>query len=174
LRPYYQVLFPEAEEPFGVAWAEERQELFFLPESGCVEGWKPLTMQLRDGEFSDYLGNNLGCRLCSPKLRSILETRASASDRLQWLNVFVTLSDDIREYFILHFPTPIDCLDPLHTIRSGDFVVKPVLAAAAVSGHDVFTYPGSGELCWFVSDTVKGAIKSARCTGLMLSKAPMR
>lgn len=172
---YYKILFGD-DETFGVAYPVEKIGLFLLPESGPVQDWKPLTLELRDGEFADYLGSELGCRLCSDRLRSILQKHASPDDELQWLPVVVQQGTENRPYSILHFPNSPDVLNKEKTLFAGDtgFVVKAVFLPSALVNHSVFAYPGGGELSLFVSEPVKQAIEAAGCTGMELSVAPVR
>jgi len=170
---YYKVLFDE-EGVFGVAHTIEKGDLFTLPYCGVVENWKPLALELREGEFADYLASNLGCRLCSERLRNILQTHASSTDELQWLSVEVCRGMEKRAYAILHFPAPPDILNKNKSILAGDFVAKPVLSKSSLGTHQVFSYPNAGELKLFVSEPVKRAIEAAGCSGLELSRAPVQ
>src|SRR6516165_2778709 len=107
---YYKVRFQE-EDRLGVGHTVEKRDLFFLPDSGKVDRWQPLVLELRDGDYPDYLASNLGCRLCSERLKGILHSRASPADVLEWLEVVVRKYDQDRRYFILHFPQPPDVLN---------------------------------------------------------------
>ena len=151
---YFKVLFGD-QGTWGVAHTIEQRELFSLPLSGRVEDWMPFALELRDGEFVDYLASDLGCRLCSGKMRDILQRHASPKDELQWLPVNVFRGDEQRSYAILHFPNPPDVLDKRGTLFAGDFVVKPVLFVEALHLHDVFSFPNGGDLRLCVSEVVK-------------------
>jgi hypothetical protein len=167
---YYQVLFDE-KAVYGVAETVSKVGLFTLPYGGVVEDWQPLVLALREGEFSDYLSSNLGCRLCSDRLKGILQKCASPDDKLQWLAVEVHRGAEQRDYWILHFPVPPDVLNKGKSILAGDFVVKPVLSEGAIGQHQVFAYPKAGEMKLFVAEPVKRAIEAAGCTGMELSRA---
>lgn len=163
---YYKMLFAGA-DGFGAAYAPDRSDdAFFLPYSGVVGEWSTIKLNLSRGSFPDYLGSDLGCRLCSESLMRILQTMASDSDDLQWLDVLVRADNESRHYFILHFPNPPDVINKTLSILADDFVVKPVLSRQATSGHRVFGFPGGGNLPLFVSQRVKEAIESARCTNI--------
>jgi hypothetical protein len=165
---FYRILFQE-DENLGVAFTRSPTELL-LPYTGRVENWISLGFELRDGDFPDYLANNLGCRICSSRLKDILERSASARDVLQWLEVRVQKGTQERLYYVLHFPEPPDVLDKRRTLFSGgDFVVKPVLSQAATAVHGVFTYPKNEGLPFFVSEKVKQEIERVGCTGLEFS-----
>ncbi len=169
---YYRILFLE-EEHLGVGHTTIQKELFFLPDAGKVENWKPIVLELKDGGYPDYLASNLGCRLCSERLKAILADNASPSDVLEWLEVVVKSGSMARPYFILHFPEPADVLDRNESTLVDDFVVKPVLADAAAKGHHVFAYPKCGCLPLFVSDNVRRKILTANCTGIEFSRLPV-
>jgi hypothetical protein len=181
---YYQVLFDD-EGVYGVAYTDKNQETgpcfpppggFGLPYAGIVEDWQPLALELREGDFADYLASNLGCRLCSDRLKSILESHASPADELQWLVTEVHRRAEKHVYWILHFPNPPDVLNKSKTlfVDGTDVVVKPVLSKDATAGHQVFAYPEAGELTLFVGEPVKRAIEAAGCTGMELSRAPLQ
>ena len=170
---YYQALYG-TDQTEGVGYADKQDKLFLLPDHGEVVDWRPLRLELRDGVFSDYLASNLGCRMCSKKLKQVLQALASLDDELQWLEVEVRQGADRRPYWILHFPNPPDVLNPDETVFAGKCVVQPVLDRFKVDGHDVFSFPLGGELKLFVSKGVKQAIDAAGCTGLQYSRAVVR
>jgi hypothetical protein len=169
---YYKVLFQE-DEHLGVGQTVEQTGLFFLPDAGKIENWKPIVLELRNGDYPDYLASNLGCRPCSERLKAILTARASPSDSLQWLDVLVKKQGEERRYSILHFPEPPNVLDKKETTFAGDFVVKAVLSRDAAAGHQVFAYPKCGCLPLFISDEVMCRIQADKCTGMEISKARM-
>ena len=170
---YFKVLFDD-KGVFGVAHTVEKRDLFMLPYAGIVEDWQPMTLELRQGAFADYLASNLGCRLCSDRLRNILQSHSAPEDHLQWLAVEVRRGSQNRTYSILHFPNPPEVLNKDRSIFAGDFVVKPVLSRDAIGCHRVFSYPKSGELRMFIAEPVKRAIEAAGCTGMELSPAPVQ
>jgi hypothetical protein len=171
---YYEILFQE-ETHLGVGYTVAESDLFFLPDTGKVKNWNPIILELRDGQYPDYLASDLGCRLCSKRLKDVLAAEASASDSLQWLDVLVRTQYEERLYFILHFPEPPDVLDKRKTIFAGDtdVVVKAVLSRDAVTGHKVFAYPKCGCLPLFISKDVKRRIRVEKCTGMDIPKVPI-
>jgi len=127
----YKVLFDDR-GIYGVAKTPNKGPHFTLPDSGTVEDWQTLILELVEGDFADYLPSNLGCRLCSKRLKDLLESHASSVDELQWLPVIVREGTEQRPYSILHFPNPPDVLNKEKSIFARDFVVKPVLSEAVV------------------------------------------
>ncbi|MBN73788.1 MAG: hypothetical protein CME32_31415 [Gimesia sp.] len=170
---YFQILLDDEHE-YGVATAIDYNELFFLPRSGAVSDWHPIKMKLTEGTFVDYLANDLGCRLCSRRLKNILQLSAALDDEFQWLPVEVHKQREMCSYYILHFPNPPDILDKKRSLFAGDFVVKPAFSRDKIGGHQVFVYPKAGELKLFVSEAVKLAIEKEACTGMELSRVPVQ
>lgn len=183
---YYQILYGGVEggdDGYGVAYLPIGQavggcfhapRIFHLPYIGVVTEWKTLTLELRDGGYPDYLASNIGSRMCSTRLKDILQSLAAPIDELHWLPIEVTLGTESRPYWILHFPNPPDVLNKERTIFAGCCVVKPVLAKEVVGNHQVFSYPRAGQLKLFVSEQVKRAIEAAGCTGGHFSRSAMR
>jgi hypothetical protein len=165
---YFNVYFDESEE-FGTGRSRS-DELLFLPERGPVIDWVELRLDLVEGDFPDYLASDLGCRLCSDRMRGVLESTALPADSLQWLPTEVIRGVDARRYWVLHFPEPVEALGD-KTLRQGDFVVKPVLSVARLKGHAVLTYPGAEGMALVVEEKVKDALERASCTGLECTAA---
>jgi len=167
---YFNIYFDEVEN-LGTGRSRS-EDLLFLPDRGVVRDWVPPRLDLVDGEFPDYLASDLGCRLCSDRMRQVLASAASPADVLQWLPVEVSRGGDSRRYWLLHFPEPVEALGP-RTVQQGDFVVKPVLSVAAMGGHAVFTYPGGEGVALVVDEHVKDALTQAGCTGFECTAAAL-
>lgn len=161
------------EDAFGVGRALAPDAWLSLPMAGMVQRWEPLQLELEGGQYPDYLASDLACRICSERLREILQNHASPLDSLQWLEAIVSNGADARQYFVLHFPQPPDILDARKTIFAGDFVVKAVLSKHRVNGHHVFGYPNCGQLPLFISDQVRQAVERAHCTGMEIARVPI-
>ena len=141
-----------------------------LAEPGRPDHWPRLDLTVDEGVPTDYLANNLGVRLCSPRLRAILDQAAGPADELQWLDARVIDEHGSRPYHVLHFPTVPDVLDRERTIWVDDeLVVMPVIASGKVADHRIFTIPGGGGRI-IVANDVRLAIRAARCTGITFSR----
>ena len=68
---------------------------------------------------------------------------------------------------------PVDVVNKEASIMAGNFVVKPVLNLSCLDSHKVFTYPESGELRFYVEQSVRDKILESGCTGLEFSKTPV-
>ena len=172
---YFQVLYVEDEQyaPFGVAYAPEDTDLFLIPISGeKVITWSSINLALRDGDFADYLANDLGARLCSLKLKNIIEKNLSQIDEVQWLESTVVNSSGLeKKYYILHFPVDYEVIDRNKSIIvNEEFIVKGVLDYSAVQGHHIFTYPNEAGRRLFVNKDLKKVIEDNKCTGISFFK----
>ena len=168
---YYYMHWHE-DEMLGVAWSPDDPAMDkLLTEPVAIVHWKPIPFTLKDGGFADYQGNSLAVRLCSEKLRGIIENNRAQVDPVQWLPCTVTANgDEERPYFILHTPASYDILDKKQTLfAGGDFVVRACLDVAAVGEHRVFALPGC-KVRLMLASVVKQAIESAGCTGLEFSR----
>jgi hypothetical protein len=145
-----------------------------LEEPGEVADWLPVELEVRGGDPTDYLANNIGMRLCSARLRDVVEQQRGDGDQLQWLEVQVVDESGVKHrYFVLHVPTHPDVLDPRRTIWAGEsFVVKPVLSRDKLQGLRVFSFAGATTRL-VVADVVRRAILDAGCTGVDFAKAPV-
>ena len=170
---YYRVMFRDDEDA-PLVETIGASDIFSLPDTGKVADWNTLVLEFADGEYSDYLASDLGCRLCSERLKVVLDSHTGPSDEIQWLKVLVRHGTEERPYYVLHFPNPPDVLDKKKTIfAGGDFVVKPVLSKESARGHRVFAYPNCGCLPLFVCEDVKNEIKKEKLTGMVFSKLPV-
>jgi hypothetical protein len=169
---YYRLTRVESDR-FGVAYTPEDIGFELVDEHVRGDKWNPVSFTLKDGGFSDYQINDNNWPMCSKKLKTLLETGASAEDSLEWLSVnVVDQSGTSEEYFVLHFPERPDVLDQKRTLFAGDFVVKPVFSRTLIGPHRVFIYP-SGESVVIIAEPVKDAITQANCVGLDFIEVPI-
>lgn len=161
----YAILF--ADDDSGMAYTRGECPISDLPYNGRVDNWIPLVLDLREGYYADYQGSDLAWRLCSDRLREILDDATGELDVFQWLPVTVISESEDRAYYILHFPEPPDVLGVAETLYAApNLVIKPAFRRNAMTDHSVFSYPANDGLSLFVTDTVKGRIEAAGCTGL--------
>lgn len=167
---YFGVYFQE-DPNLGVGYLRDDRPLYFAPREGMITDWLPLVLELRGGEYPDYLASDFGGRICSERMRTLLDRHASASDVLQWLDVLVVKGEQERPYFYLHFPSPPAVLHPQRTIFAGqEMVVKPVISEIAAANHQVFTFPRNHGVGWVVAEVVRDAIVRAGLTGCEVSR----
>jgi hypothetical protein len=171
---FYSVLFKD-DKRLGVAYAEGDLSFDFLLSINETSQWSKLVFDLEDGDYADYLANDLGWRLCSSKLISIFDQFRGKRDGFIFLPVEVKKRGNIANYYVLHFPKPSDVLDADASKFAGDLVIKPVLDREKVSEHCVFAYGNEVEVTRFVvSDRIKKIIQSQDCTGIEFSKMMLK
>jgi len=167
VRRFYGVTYSE-EYSFGVGHAPEGYSFEILAEGIYYPEWVATPFVLNGGPFADYQANNLGWPLCSKKLKTVIEGHASPIDSFQWLEarVIAVNEEDVRDYYILHFPERPDVLDKQRTLFAGDsdFVVRPYFSEQAIGTRRVFSYPGRSTI--IVSSEVRDAVLAANCTGI--------
>lgn len=123
-------------------------------------------MELRQGLYADFLSNETGGRLCSSKLREIIEENRTAIDSLEWLEVDVLCGDEVRPYAFLHFPLDLDILNEDMTKRVDGFIIKPVFDTAKIYGRNIFSIPGQSSIRLYVSEVMKRKIEMSDVTGV--------
>jgi len=128
----------------------------------------PVRFVMPGGKPADYQQNDLGWRLCSPRMRAIIDTHKSKIDEVDWIDALITAErSKEHRYFVVHFPSPLPLavLDRRRTVFNPSNprrVIKPALNHQAVDGHNVFTYEGGFEP-WFVSQNIRDALLAASC-----------
>jgi hypothetical protein len=133
--------------------------------------WTPVTLELRDADRPlDYLANTLGVRLCSPRLREVIDAERGPRDSVEWLPATVTDPAGVpHPYFVLHTLADADVLDPERTLTgpSGS-PIRPVVDPRRVTDEQVMSFPGAS-VRLIVTDRVRRAIERAGCTGVRFS-----
>ena len=138
-----------------------------------IDDWCPLHLAVKVDHLVDYLPNNLGVRLCSGRMRDVIDRNHGPRDEIQWLAAEVAdVFERSHDYFVLHLPGAEDALDEKRSIMVGDVVVKPVIDAKKVTGRSLLRVPGAS-LTLFVSDAVRRALLKAGMTGFHFDVAPM-
>jgi hypothetical protein len=166
---YYQVLSDYNATPtIEVARASRGLDHSLVVDGKPVETRTPVRFVIPKGSPVDYQQNDLGWRLCSGRMRRIIDTHKSAIDEVEWIDAVVAAERrQEHRYFVMHFPIPLPLaiLDSRRTVFNPfnpRLVIKPVLNHRAVDGHNVFTYEGGFEP-WFVRQHIRDALLAAGC-----------
>lgn len=173
MRSFYKISFNQ-EFTYGVGFPEEEED-FDISHNGTITDWKPIVLKLKDGPFSDYQANSEACRLCSIKLKTIIDQHKSPQDEIQWLPMIVKDEHgEERDYFILHFPVIYNVIDKENSTFFGDNqLIKPVFSLRKIGGHKIFNYDSYNFFSFFISKDIKKATEKAECTNLSISKVPL-
>ena len=164
----YYGLFGKESKMMGIAYVPEGTPLFLLPDTGWIDNWQPMVMELREGGFVDYLANNRAWKLFSPKLKDILENSKGDRDAIQWLPVIVRSEDgEERDYFIMHIYEEHDVLDKDKTIYgNSNFIIKPVISQRLAAKHHIFAFIRAGGIRYCFSERVRKKVLAGKCTGV--------
>lgn len=130
--------------------------------------WVPPPTRALEGPLVDWAPSNLYSRLCSEKLRRILD---GFSDTLVWLPVQVETSHGQVPYFILHFTEFADVIDPDKSTFVAGRLFKAHLAASKVGQRRIFAIQPLSSAA-IVNEEVRQAITEARCTGMEFEHCP--
>lgn len=137
-----------------------------------VQDWSAPRLVVESDDLVDYLPNNIGVRLCSKRMRDLIDANLGAGDRIQWLRAeVVDIFGTSHDYFVMHMPGHDDVLNESRSIMAGDFVVKPVIDAEKVRGRQIFRLP-EAMLTAFVSRELKEKMADAAITGVHFEAAP--
>jgi hypothetical protein len=143
-----------------------------LRAGGPVTDWKAVRFELGPGELADYLANSFAWRLCSTKLRDLLDKSRAAIDGIQWLPTTVTLPDGTElPFWVLHLPNAADVIDKSKSVIAGPVLVKAHLDRRLVDGHRLFGFPNDSVRV-IVADDIRRRIMAAACTGMTFSRVP--
>ncbi len=168
---FYRVFHSGA---FGVAYAADGVDGLKLREAGTVTEWAPVAFEIRHGKWEgppgDFVHNNLGWRLCSERLKELLDSLRSDVDRLQWLPAFVTdLNGKRTRHFILHFSESPDVLNlaPGETIydeKSG-VLIRPSISLEKAKSYRLFNIRGL-DVATIMHQSLKRAAATAGMEGI--------
>lgn len=151
---------------------DDREQDRRLRAGGSVTDWKEVRFDLGPGELADYLANSFAWRLCSTKLRDLLDKSHAAVDGIQWLSTRVTLPDGAElPFWVLHFPDAADVVDKSKSVMAGPVLVKAHLDRRLVDGHRLFGFPNESVRV-VVADDIRRGIVAAGCTGMTFSRVP--
>jgi hypothetical protein len=168
---YFHLRGQNARKAAVIAVPAEYDELAFwenLETRRSASGWVPPPASAQEGDLVDLAPSNLLPRLCSDKLRRVLD---GFSDTLVWLPVNVETSQGRVPYFILHFAEFSDVLDPDRSTFVGGRLFKPHLSASRVGLRCIFAIQPLSPAA-IVNEEVKQAITAASCTGMEYERCP--
>ena len=160
-------------EGVGIDIIEKRYILLY---NKRIDDWDPPIFELEEGGYTDYQNNNQRLRLCSLKLRKILEQNASEYDILQWLEATVRHEGEDRTYYALHFPEPADVINKEKSkySKSDGKLIVPRLSRALCEKYNIFTILkpslSIASISLYVRENVKRDIEAAGCTGMEFEK----
>ena len=156
--------------------APEGKSHMDLPDEGYIENWEPIifTKKKEDKVLTDYPATNICDRICSPKLRKIIEDNLTEDDNeIQWLPMLIKDEEtgDITEYYYLHFPEYCDVLDlersTIDPLLGG--YNKEIISYQKVKNRSIFNRPFNS-CATNLSKSLKENIFRENCTGTLVKQ----
>lgn len=128
--------------------------------------WKELKMELKEGEFADYLVNDLNIPLCSKRLKDLIVKHADNSDDFTWYPIIIQSASSWTQKRYYYLKTNIllnDIIDIEKSDIENGIVYVPYFIKEKI--RDIFrcTYD---ESYLFVSQALKDVITNNNITGI--------
>lgn len=116
-----------------------------------------------DGGFGDYPRELRGYRLCSDRLRRVLDEAKEPEDRLQWLPARVKNPEkEERRYWVLNLLRPTASAIP--GLEDFDWqTLRDFTTQGKLDRYGVLPGPGFGLISFLVSPAVRAAIEKGGC-----------
>ena len=159
-------------ESYGVAYADDRVDIDLIPANGTrIDNWDIIEFELRDGVYSDYQPNDLGVRLCSEKLKQVIDDNLLSQDNVQWLETIVRSDNSVeKKYHILHFPKNYPDIDYKKSVIMDNDIIKPIFLRSAFNHKHICSIPNEYGVEWYISKELKDKIVQAECTCISFTK----
>ena len=167
--PTYWLVGHDNEGRYGVAEGDELLAASLtvrLEPQAWMRDWEPIDIELVEGEFTDYLETHLPLRLCSVRMRGLINTFRAIPDRLQWLPVRVHQGEETRDYAALHLLRSPSWLDAGHSRYKDGELIRPVVNRELAGGRRVLA-PLHDIVTWFVDDELVEEMEESRMTGIV-------
>ena len=129
--------------------------------------WKPIEMELRDGEFADFLVNDLDIPLFSEKLKNLTDSFVIDSDYISWFPIIVKNTRQINTYYFCKINTYCECIDFDKSFKDGEMIKIPYFIKDKIK--NIFRMQIDSDYL-FVSEDLKKAIIDNQITGLDFAK----
>lgn len=175
IKKYFRVFIPESQYAKPIAPIGIDHTVFRL--TGKVDNWEPFTykIQKNGGIVSDYLSSTIGARLCSEKLRAVIDKYKNAKDHIQWLPVTINCLDsgETLTYYHLHFLAPFSGHSRKYSMYSPTGrIMNPVWLYKDVKDMELFTCSEIYQYNMIIlSEDLLKKIEAVGCTGLSLEPA---
>ncbi len=176
---YFKVLPPDDIREAGLASTDFPGNVWYplldkVMDGGSIEDWQAPEYTLKGSILVDYQPEVNGLRLCSEKMKRVLEDVTGPQDTIQWLPAVI--KDDAghrHPYWVLHFPDRPDILDVEETeYRASPLPVKAAISQKRAEGRHVMWSPDGSTVAFVVSEETKDELEKAECTGVLFSLFP--
>lgn len=144
-----------------------------IPANQPVIDWNTPILLNSNEQFSDFSNSIFAHKICSERLKNIIERFASEDDPIQWLPLIVKNKQGVeKKYFELHFTQKNDVLSKTaSTFDKFGMLISPVFEYEKIQNKNLFSHSNSRSL--IVSEKLKQAIQDAGCTDIIFFKVPV-
>ncbi|MFN2525325.1 MAG: hypothetical protein ABR505_03550 [Actinomycetota bacterium] len=128
-----------------------------------IEHWEVEEFELEGGGFGDFPRELRGYRLCSDRLRNVIENMKGPADPLEWLPAKVRgPAGEIHDYWVLNLLRhPATDLPGLEDLDWG--TLRQYAQEGKLSSFRILPPPGHGLISFLVPDSVRQAILDSGC-----------
>jgi len=146
----------------------------FMPMNGvAVVRWETPVVCFVDGGEGDYASSNIGARVVSAKLRSLICEFSIGQADIQWLPVSIDLTSGREEYYAFHFSQCHSVVDSSRSkFLSTGALITPVFKKKIVADLPLFAIPGKSTFEFFARCDLVAKIVSAGISGIMFKEIP--
>lgn len=160
----YFIMESEDYDNYGFAFSAENISPKEIQNWEETKPWLPISFELKDGEFADYLVNDLNIPLCSSKLKQIIQDIVAKNDSILWRPIFVNSNGKSIEYYYLKLKKIlIDVIDIDKSEKQNNTIFNPYFIEEKI--EDIFRCDFDLNYL-FVSEKLKEAIIQSEITGI--------
>lgn len=139
---YYRIILDGDDKIGGTLYAPKEVKHGIVEDSREVEkSVFNMTFTLRDGDYTHFLGSNIGAHFVSTELKQLIESCVPIDYPLEFIPIQI-VSDVYgnKVYYILHFKIIFDVLDIENTIYvpGTDSIIKACLSQTKVENLHIF------------------------------------
>lgn len=138
---YYKFIVKGNDRFGGVLYSPSAWPYPIARDAQPVQNWQSLVVELRQGQYRDFLACTGGANLVSKEMMTLLKTCSGNNENLEFLPVkAVSTEYGDRDYYIMHFKVIYDVIDTVKTIyvNGTDSILKLRLDEKKVKDLKVF------------------------------------
>ena len=131
--------------------------------------WVEPIFRMEYGEYTDYICNDCGWTLCSPKLKEAIEHNIGDAPNVMWLPAKVRNDDEQRIYYICLITSFLKIDDVVNKEKSRALkdgkIYLPCFDAKKLTGIHIFSLENFNSRP-FISEQLKNILEKENFTGL--------
>jgi hypothetical protein len=134
---YFIMESEDYDDKYGFAFSPEGVSPKQIQNWKQSEEWSIISLELKGGDYADYLVNDLDIPLCSPKMKNIIENKSSLNkDDLLFYPVNISYNNSSHIYYFFKPPELKDVIDMTKSITKNNTIFRPYFIAEKI--EDIF------------------------------------